>query len=173
MERPKTIMIMAQTVDGKIAKHSEHVTMDWTSAEDKKFFRTETKKHAALIVGKKTFDTFPGPLPNRLNVVLTRTPDTSLNQTGVLEYTNLEPMTLLAHLATQGIESVVIAGGAVTNKLFLEAGCVDELYLTIEPIIFGHGMCLCDTLPEDINLTLTATETLNDNTVLLKYNISN
>ena len=40
---------------------------------DRKFFR-ETTKGATVIVGRKTLADFPGgrPLPNRVNVVLTR-----------------------------------------------------------------------------------------------------
>lgn len=42
---------------------------------DRKFFRSATKG-AAVIVGRKTIEDFPGrkPLPGRVNVVLTRTP---------------------------------------------------------------------------------------------------
>ena len=43
---------------------------------DRKFFR-ETTKGACVIVGRKTLADFPGgrPLPNRVNVVLSRTAD--------------------------------------------------------------------------------------------------
>ena len=43
---------------------------------DRKFFR-EMTKGAMVIVGRKTLADFPGgkPLPHRVNVVLTRSPD--------------------------------------------------------------------------------------------------
>ena len=48
-------------------------TQPVTLAADRKFFR-QTTKGAMVIVGRKTLSDFPGgkPLPNRVNVVLTR-----------------------------------------------------------------------------------------------------
>jgi dihydrofolate reductase len=66
----KITMIMATTVDGKIAKTSTHFP-DWTSKEDKQFFAKESKKAGVIIMGGKTFDTFPRPLKERLNAVVT------------------------------------------------------------------------------------------------------
>ena len=45
----------------------------WHIKEDMRFFRTTTSGHA-VIMGRKTFDSLPkGALPNRRNVVLSRT----------------------------------------------------------------------------------------------------
>ena len=52
---------MAITADGKIAKSSDHFP-DWTSKEDKKMFVEVTKEHGVVIMGDKTFFTFPKPL---------------------------------------------------------------------------------------------------------------
>ncbi|PJA88044.1 MAG: hypothetical protein CO140_01000, partial [Candidatus Moranbacteria bacterium CG_4_9_14_3_um_filter_40_7] len=66
----KIIMIMAMTLDGKIAKSSDHFP-DWTSKEDKKYFAKVSKEAGVVIMGDKTFFTFPAPLKDRLNVVFT------------------------------------------------------------------------------------------------------
>ena len=63
-------MVMAETLDGKIAKTSNHFP-DWTSREDKKFFQRVSKEIGVMIMGDKTFATFPAPLPGRLHVVFT------------------------------------------------------------------------------------------------------
>jgi len=63
-------MVMAMTLDGKIAKTSNHFP-DWTSREDKKYFARVSKEARVVIMGDKTFATFPSPLKERLNVVFT------------------------------------------------------------------------------------------------------
>ena len=63
----KIILMMAMTADGKIAKNSDHFP-DWTSKEDKKMFMRVTKEVGVVIMGDKTFFTFPKALPERLLV---------------------------------------------------------------------------------------------------------
>lgn len=48
--------------------------LPWNIPEDMKWFRERTK-HRALIMGRKTFESVGHPLPNRLNVVVTRQKD--------------------------------------------------------------------------------------------------
>lgn len=46
----------------------------WHIPEELHFFKTKTQHHI-VIMGKKTFDSIGKPLKNRLNIVLTRSPD--------------------------------------------------------------------------------------------------
>jgi len=45
--------------------------MLWHLPNDFKFFKTETTGHF-IIMGRKTFESFPKPLPNRTHIVITR-----------------------------------------------------------------------------------------------------
>ena len=45
--------------------------LPWTIPEDTRFFRTITSGHI-LIMGRKTFETFPSLLPNRFHIIVTR-----------------------------------------------------------------------------------------------------
>lgn len=47
----------------------------WYSKTDMAFFKAKTMNHI-VIMGSKTFDTLQRPLPNRLNIVLTKSPET-------------------------------------------------------------------------------------------------
>ncbi|AGS21356.1 bifunctional diaminohydroxyphosphoribosylaminopyrimidine deaminase/5-amino-6-(5-phosphoribosylamino)uracil reductase RibD [Rhizobium etli] len=49
------------------------------------------------------------------------------------------PEVLLPALATRGISSLLIEGGAKTAKLFLEAGLVDRIHLYQAPVVIGEG----------------------------------
>ncbi|MDC9809586.1 MULTISPECIES: bifunctional diaminohydroxyphosphoribosylaminopyrimidine deaminase/5-amino-6-(5-phosphoribosylamino)uracil reductase RibD [Rhizobium] len=49
------------------------------------------------------------------------------------------PEILLPALATRGISSLLVEGGAKTARLFLEAGLVDRIQLYQAPVIIGEG----------------------------------
>jgi dihydrofolate reductase len=136
----KTILLMAQTLDGKIARHADHFP-DWTGRADKQLFVRETRCAGVLIMGSKTFDTIGRPLPGRRNVVMTRD-STRVSQWENLVYTSLSPANILRDLEQEGFERVVLAGGARINTLFAQAGLIDEILVTITPMVFGKGIAM-------------------------------
>ena len=158
------------TVNGKIA-HAHDELVDWTSKEDKQFFHAETKKCGVVVMGNTTYKTIGRPLPGRLNVVMTRTPDITRNITGVLEFTDQSPRQILQDLERRGFETVAVTGGAQIFSQFLEAGLADELAITIEPKIFGRGVNLFADMARDFALELIETRQLNPHVVLLRYRV--
>ena len=164
----KTILLMAQTLDGKIAKDSDHFP-DWTGKADKRLFVEITKAAGALIMGSKTFDTLGKPLPGRKNIVMTRNPR-RISSWDNLVYTNLTPQALLAELESEGYREVVLAGGTRINSIFLRAGLIDELIVTITPMIFGSGIGLFEEGIE-VDLVLEEFRPLDEARVCLHYRV--
>ena len=165
----KVTLVMAITLDGKIGKDSNHFP-DWTGKADKKFFVSETKSAGCMIMGRKTYDTIGRPLPKRKNVVMPRNPIATDHDLSLLEYTDKDPATLLQQLALEGLDHVVLAGGAQINTLFAKAGLIDELALTISPLVFGAGISVFNEVVE-LPLTLTELTTLDENLVLVRYKV--
>ncbi|HWT57140.1 MAG TPA: bifunctional diaminohydroxyphosphoribosylaminopyrimidine deaminase/5-amino-6-(5-phosphoribosylamino)uracil reductase RibD, partial [Rhizobium sp.] len=66
---------------------------------------------------------------------------TALEAAGVeIVYCNpYHPEILLPALATRGISSLLVEGGAKTARLFLEAGLVDRIQLYQAPLVIGEG----------------------------------
>ena len=162
----KVILLMALTVDGKIAKDSNHFP-DWTGKADKRLFVEITKRAGVFIIGSKTFDTIGKPLPNRLNVVLTR------NKSRVSTWDNLifidaPPGDLLADLEKRGYSEVVLGGGSTINNIFARENLIDEIDVTVSPKIFGEGISLFSA-PIEMELELMHLEKLDENVVYLKY----
>ena len=79
---------------------------------DRKFFR-ETTKGAMVIVGRKTLADFPGgrPLPNRVNVVLTRQ---DMEIEGVVVCHSPEEAVALSKTAQR---AMVIGGGSIYRQM--------------------------------------------------------
>jgi dihydrofolate reductase len=160
-------MMMAVTLDGKIAKNSQHFP-DWTSKEDKKLFSKISREHGVVMMGAKTFATFPAPLPGRLNVVFSL----EKNQPEIdgVKWVAGEPEPILEELEKMGYKSALLGGGAFLNTLFLEKKLIKEIILTIEPKIFGDGISLFNK-DFNINLQLKKMEKINDNAIMVKYEV--
>ena len=164
----KVILLMAMTLDGKIARNDHHFP-DWTGSEDKKLFVQITKKAGVVIMGSKTFDAIGEPLPERKNIVMTR--DRSRRSVGTeLVFTDQSPESILENLAKMGYEEVILAGGSIVNTMFARENLIDEIIITIAPHVFGTGISFfVDEM--DLQLELVAVETLGHDHVLLHYRV--
>ena len=100
---------------------------------DRKFFR-ETTRGATVIVGRKTLADFPGgrPLPNRVNVVLTRQ---NIEIDGVVICHSPEEA---AKLAQNADRAIVIGGGSVYKQMlpFCDTAYVTKVHATPESDTF-------------------------------------
>lgn len=161
---------MAITLDGKIAKSPDHAAT-WTSKADKKVFVEETKKAGVIVMGETTYQTIGKPLPGRLNVIMSLLPEKNKNIPGILEFTNTPPKELLAKLESRGFSSVIIGGGATINGLFLKENLIDEIWLTIEPKIFGEGLSLFKGAEVDLDLELIEVKNLDKNVIQVRYEV--
>jgi dihydrofolate reductase len=163
----KVTMMMAMTVDGKIAKNSQHFP-DWTSQEDKKLFVEISKKHKVVMMGEKTFRTLPAPFKDRLNVVFTLEKNPPKKE-GV-KWVGGEPKKVLRELEKMGYKKALLGGGTYLNTLFLKKKLINEIIVTIEPKIFGDGLSL---FSKDFNITLKllTVKKINLNTIMLKYKV--
>lgn len=171
----KIILLMAQSVDGKVARTANEF-VNWTSKEDKKMFVAETKRARAVVMGRKTFDTIGTPLPGRHIVVMTREnrenrKQETENGKGTIHYTNDQPKIILQKLETQGFTEVIIAGGPTINALFLKENLINEIKLTIEPKLFGRGLSLFEGFDADINLELIECKNLTPHVLWVHYRI--
>ncbi|MFA6522633.1 MAG: dihydrofolate reductase family protein [Patescibacteria group bacterium] len=160
-------LLVAVSVDGRIAREASQLA-DWTSREDKKFFVAKSKEAGAIIMGRTTYETIGRPLPNRLNIVLTRDTTGYESQPGLLEYSSKPPREVLAELESRGFKDVIVGGGSSIYSQFLKEGLVTDLYITVESLLFGAGISFVDGAPER-KLHLVSSEQIGPESVLLHY----
>ncbi len=159
---------MALTLDGKIGKGPNHFP-DWTEKADKVLFMHMTKEVGVLIMGSNSYDTIGKPLPNRKNIVMTRSTDRKSDQENLI-FTNNPPQKILEDLKAEGHTEVILAGGAKINTLFAKENLIDEIVVTISPKLFGTGLDLFGD-EVDMDLELLEMEKIGENTILTKYKV--
>lgn len=112
-------MIVAVAQNGVIGADND---MPWHLPEDLKHFKKLTSGHK-IIMGRRTFESLPfGPLPKRVNIVITRQADLTIE--GCVMATS--PEQALEHCEA-GEEVFVIGGGNIYRQFMPLA---DKLYIT-------------------------------------------
>lgn len=161
-------LIAAVSANGKISQYEGQTSLDWTSKEDLKFFVSKTKELGVVVMGRKTFDTIGKPLKDRRVIVMTK--QAAHEPMEGVAFTNETPEELVVRLEKEGVEGVALAGGSSVYGQFLAAGLVSELYLTVEPVLFGAGVPLASGF-DRVDLELIETAPLGDQAVLFHYRV--
>lgn len=169
-------LIAAQSLDGYITFH-EKPGSEFTSDADKLYFREALRAFDCRVMGSETYrvtrDTTRRAAQAGAEItVSTREPENFSTEIvpGKLLFTAQSPTDLVQTLAQKGHKRCALLGGARTHSRFLAEGCVDEIWLTIEPRLFGSGTRLL-TESTDEKLELNSSESLSQNTLLLKYRV--
>lgn len=168
----KVFIIAALTLDGFIAKNPGHSPLSWRSEGDRQFFIAKTKEAKVVVMGLNTAKTSKRPMPDRLNIIYANSKEELplWKEFNGWEVTQKDPTLLIQEIAERGYSQVAICGGSTIYTMFMQAGVVDTLYLTIEPVLFGQGMTLFNK-EIDTKLNLVKVEKLREQSVLLEYNV--
>ncbi|GAA0071610.1 dihydrofolate reductase [Clostridium sardiniense] len=114
-------IIVATAQNNAIGKDN---SLLWHISEDLKRFKEITSGHK-ILMGRKTFESLPGILPNRPHIVLTRDMNFSVDSDKVTVIHNLDEV--ISNYKNYDEEIFIIGGGEIYNLLMPYA---DKLYLT-------------------------------------------
>jgi dihydrofolate reductase len=166
----KVIWSPAVTLDGNIAKADGN--SDWPTETDGNQFHELIKRCGCVVVGRKTYDQYKGevfPVDNAMTFVWTHSPQDS--EEGV-EYVTGGPEEVLRAIEGKGYQECVLAGGSTTNDTFVSAGLVDEISVTIYPLLFGSGMRLLSGNDIAIELELLDSSGIGDGVIRNRYKVT-
>lgn len=173
----KAIMVAVSSLNGKLTKNEETDIYKWASKEDAKLFFSLIKRHNLIVMGRETYEAARPIIklsPKKLRIVLTRNPERfkRLEVKGQLEFTNESPTQLIKRMETKGYKTMLLVGGSVISSLFFKENKIDEVWITLEPYIFGRGKNMVEEIDLDIPLKLISFTELNKKgTLLLKYSV--
>jgi len=100
--------------------------LPWRIPEDFKFFKDKTTGHI-MIMGRKTFESLGGPLPNRLHVVITR--QQGYKPEGAIVFHSVKEAVDYCRTQTAkwGEEVFIVGGGEIYKEML---PVTDRIYLT-------------------------------------------
>ena len=75
----------------------------------------------------------------------------------------------VAALRDQPGRDIYVVGGAQTVRSFINAGLLNELRLTVHPLLVGEGASLFDGVSGDHHYEITDTEPLADGAMRVVY----
>jgi dihydrofolate reductase len=160
--RPRVSSFIATSVDGFIARADG--SLDWLDDSQALLPEGEDCGYLefmasidGLVMGRHTFEqvvTFAewpyGSLPV---VVLSHIPVTIPPLlAGTVRSSQESPEGLVARLGREGFRHLYVDGGH-TIQSFLRAGLLDEITITVIPVLLGAGRPLFSSLPHDVKLT--------------------
>ena len=163
---------MGTSINGYIAKSDGN--SEWTSNEDLEGFFNHSKEARNIIMGKNTFVAANSygyfPFPEAFNIVMTK--EIIENKWGEkVEFTNKSPKEVLQMLETKGFTTAFLAGGGALNTSFVREKLIDEIFIDVEPLIFGKGIKIFADSDFEFELKLLESKKLNDDTVQLHYKV--
>lgn len=169
----KVTQYNAISVDGFI--DDKNNDSSWVSPEDWQEFARYVKEKRAIIMGKKTYeaglDMFPYDC--ELNVVLTH--DNELLQKNgsdskVLFFSGT-PSEIVEELKLRGYEECLVIGGSDINTQFLSQNLLDELVVSVHPLVLGSGLGLFGSLSQTVQLKRVSTKEMNGDLVQIVYEV--
>jgi dihydrofolate reductase len=171
MDRPATAAFLGMSLDGFIA--GPHDELDWLERgggppEDHGFgpFFASIDQ---MLIGRRTWDVvqrFPTwPYEGKAVAVLTRRPGETRHGERHLSGMAGE---VLAALGRDGARRVYVDGGAVVSQ-FLAAGLLDELTVSILPVVLGAGIPLFQGTGPERWLSLRSHQAWPSGLVQLRY----
>lgn len=171
MVRPSTAAFLGMSLDGFIAGPNDQ--LDWLERgggppEDHGFTAFFSSVDA-LLVGRRTWDVVSRfeawPYEGKRVFVLTGRPAEGRHGERFLSGT---PAEVLATLAGEGVGRVYVDGGRVVSQ-FLAAGLLDELTVSILPVVIGAGIRLFEGAGPERWLSLESSRAFAGGMVQLRY----
>lgn len=177
--KPQCSVFIATSLDGYIARPDGSI--DWLESASNDSdgvdfgYKEFMESVDALIMGRNTFEKVLSfaewPYGDKPVVVLSSSlparPD-SLPDTVTI--TSGAPQQIVERLMSQGMNSFYVDGG-VTIQRFLNAGLIDEVTITLIPVLLGSGISLFGPLESDISLELVSSESFPCGFVQNKYRV--
>lgn len=166
---PHVTLLMVMSINGVVAQQSIQNSFDWNSEADRVQFLEKVKSIGVAVMGSNTYRSIgEKPYKDLIFYVMTSNPGFYNPYPGAF-FRQGSVTKVLAEIKQSGIQKVALLGGPNINAQCLEQGLVDEMYLTIEPLLMPEGLHFADGLTQSKNLKLLSLDELNESKTLLAH----
>jgi len=165
----QVILYMATSVNGYIAKENNETP--WFDEEWQSFSKF-VKEVGNIVIGKNTYEIMKKDdefrkIGNPFTVVVSKEDFVHNSNFAIVK----SPKEALKILEKKNFAKALVAGGGMLNSSFMKDRLVNEIYLDVEPLVFGKGIKLFSDNDFDAKLELIRTKGLSKSTIQLHYRI--
>ncbi|NML20710.1 dihydrofolate reductase family protein [Pseudoflavitalea sp. G-6-1-2] len=170
----KTFVYIGTSLDGFIAKQDGDVDwiVEYANDEVNQAYVEFSSQIDAIVMGRNTFEkviTFPEWYYKQHVYVLSNTlkeiPETLKDKASIV---SMPPAELLKHLSDKGYKGLYIDGGKVIQS-FLKENLIDELIVSIAPLLLGSGISLFGELGRELHFSHKRSVTFSNGLVTNYY----
>ncbi len=173
-------VFIATSLDGYIAR--ENGDLDWLDVANKMVpagedcgYESFMSSVDVLVMGRLSYEKVLSfgewPYKDKRVIVLSRQPiKFPTNLHNLVEYSSNSPEELCGRLSKNGVNRIYIDGG-ITIQRFLIAGLIDEITITVIPVVLGAGKSLFGSLEKEILLKHIATTSYEFGFVQTTYEV--
>jgi dihydrofolate reductase len=167
---------VANSLDNYIARANGAV--DWiVGGEEVNSAMTKLWQNVdTVVIGRKTYEpvlksgtAFP-TLPGVKNYVFSRTleetPDSNV------QIIREDAAGFIRKLKTEAGKDIIVMGGGLLAKPLFEGNLIDELRVSIHPVLLGSGIPLFHQMSHQINLELIETKSFKNGCVWVTYRVT-
>ncbi len=171
----KLIVYIATSLDGYIAKPGDDLSfLSIVQKEGEDYGYSEfTASVDTVIMGRKTYEWVTGnihqlPHPDKETFIITKTYKEPIGKTSFFTG-NLNE--LITHLKSKSGKNIYCDGGSVLVNELLKLKLVDEIILSVIPVLLGNGLPLFQEHRPEHRLILIQTKTYESGLVQLHYKV--
>jgi dihydrofolate reductase len=174
-KRPAITMHVVSSLDGFIARKDN--TISWLEGHDDVYEAgvpeggvDEPVKVDCYVLGSRTYEDalgFGWPYGDTPTIVLTNRELSSTRAS--VEFHSGDLKRLVGDTLAPRYENIWVVGGAMLCQQFLELGLVDEIRVTVAPILLGDGLRLFSTSPLESRWRLNGVAAYKNGFVDLRY----
>jgi len=166
----KVTLYNAISIDGFIATSDGN--SDWISEKDSEIFEKMCKDYGCIIVGRKTFEQYYQdlyPMEGITNIVVTSQTDKTFKEENVVVANSIHEA--LKKAGEKKFEKVLLVGGGTINGSFLKENKINEIILSVHPLIFGNGIKIFQNAEIQKKIKIKHVEKFDDQMVQLQYEV--
>jgi dihydrofolate reductase len=78
---------------------------------------------------------------------------------------------IIEAIKQKGHDKALLIGGGTTNASFLNANAIDEMILSVHPLILGNGIKLFESKEVEIKLSLISEVKLEEDLIQERYKL--
>ena len=167
----KLVLFTAASLDGFIATTNGEVS--WLFSDQDYGYTAFYKRVDTVIMGRKTYDTSLSfgdyPYSEKAGFVFSRSGIASPEKSVEVISRNIEGF--VGGLKSRSGGTIWLVGGGEIIRLLLNARLIDQIILSLHPVMLGEGVPLSGALTDPVKMTLSGNKRFESGLVQLVYDL--